>query len=140
MEALKDKKLCVVEGCLKDNSKGGKGYCAMHWQRLKRYGDLNYITPEIVRRKNNRAAQLRRVTKVKETSYRKFLGRHEHRVVAEQMLGRKLKRGEIVHHKDGNKHNNDPSNLEVLTQSQHILEHFPELYEARMKKPYGNKA
>lgn len=55
--------------------------------------------------------------------YVKRGGRHEHRVVAEEMLGRPLRKGEIVHHKDGNKHNNDPSNLEVMTQSEHMREH-----------------
>ena len=45
--------------------------------------------------------------------YVKRGGRHEHRVVAEQMLGRPLAPGEIVAHKDRRKPNNDASNLEV---------------------------
>lgn len=56
--------------------------------------------------------------------YRKVDNRHEHRTVAEQMLGRPLKKGEIVHHIDSNKRNNDPSNLQVMTQSQHASIHF----------------
>ena len=36
-------------------------------------------------------------------TYSKYYGRHTHRVVAEQMLGRKLKPGEVVHHIDHNK-------------------------------------
>lgn len=55
--------------------------------------------------------------------YVKRDGRHEHRVVAEQMLGRPLRPGEVVHHKDGNKHNNAPSNLEVTTQGAHMRAH-----------------
>lgn len=55
--------------------------------------------------------------------YIKLYGRHEHRVVAEQMLGRPLRRGEVVHHIDENKHNNDPGNLMITTQRQHMLEH-----------------
>jgi hypothetical protein len=51
------------------------------------------------------------------------MGRHEHRVVAEQKLGRKLITGEIVHHIDGDKLNNDPSNLEVLTAAEHMRRH-----------------
>ncbi len=56
-------------------------------------------------------------------TYVKLNGRHEHRAVAETILGRPLERGEIVHHKDGNKKNNDPNNLEVMTQGKHMQEH-----------------
>lgn len=56
-------------------------------------------------------------------SYRKLNGRHEHRVVAEQKIGRPLQRGEIVHHIDGNHLNNDPANLAVMTQAEHMREH-----------------
>lgn len=57
-------------------------------------------------------------------TYRKFLGRHEHRVVAEQKIGRPLKKGEVVHHIDGNKRNNDPDNLMILdSQSEHCKIH-----------------
>lgn len=37
-----------------------------------------------------------------------------HRIVAEKLIGRELKRGEQVHHIDKNKKNNDPSNLMVF--------------------------
>lgn len=57
-------------------------------------------------------------------SYEKTYGRHTHRIVAEQKLGRSLKKGEVVHHIDGNKRNNDPSNLMVITQSEHCALHF----------------
>lgn len=48
----------------------------------------------------------------------------EHRHVMEQVLGRKLKPNEVVHHKDGNKKNNSPDNLEVLEWSEHSREHY----------------
>jgi len=57
-------------------------------------------------------------------TYTKRLGRHEHRVVAEQMLGRALKAGEVVHHMDGNKKNNVPENLLVFpSQKEHAAWH-----------------
>lgn len=44
--------------------------------------------------------------------------------MAEKKLGRKLKPGEIVHHKDGDKQNYSPENLEILeSQSVHIKLH-----------------
>lgn len=56
-------------------------------------------------------------------TYEKNYGRHTHRVVAEQKIGRPLRRGEVVHHIDGNKRNNHPDNLEVMTQAEHIELH-----------------
>lgn len=45
--------------------------------------------------------------------------RLEHRVVMERVLGRLLRRNEVVHHKDENGLNNDPSNLQVMTFTEH---------------------
>lgn len=57
-------------------------------------------------------------------SYPKLLGRHEHRQIVEALLGRPLKPGEVVHHLDGDKRNNDPANLVVLpSQSEHCKAH-----------------
>jgi hypothetical protein len=38
-----------------------------------------------------------------------------YRKIMEQKLGRKLKSGEIVHHKDGNNENNNPDNLQLIS-------------------------
>lgn len=56
-------------------------------------------------------------------TYRKRNGRHEHRLVAEEKIGRPLRNGEVVHHIDGDKHNNDPDNLAVMSQREHMLQH-----------------
>lgn len=61
-------------------------------------------------------------------TYIKEFGRHQHRVVMERHLGRKLKSNEIVHHIDKNKHNNDLKNLMVMTQSEHCALHLKERY------------
>ena len=46
---------------------------------------------------------------------------YEHRIVAEQKIGRKLKKGEQVHHKDDNRENNNPDNLKVTKSGAHHL-------------------
>lgn len=56
-------------------------------------------------------------------TYAKLHGRHEHRVIAAQKIGRPLRPGEIVHHIDGDRRNNHPDNLAVMTQSEHIALH-----------------
>lgn len=63
--------------------------------------------------------------KNEDKAYKKYLGRHIHRIVAEKMLGRKLKKGEVVHHIDGNKTNNKPENLMIFkSQSEHAKFHM----------------
>lgn len=116
-------RVCSIEGCGKPHKAGG--YCSMHAQRLRRYGDVNYVTSNEQFRENCRDAALR-YKSAKPGTYKKVHNRHEHRAVAETKLGRALKPGEIVHHKDGDKHNNEPSNLEVMTQSEHARAHLAE--------------
>ena len=43
-----------------------------------------------------------------------------HRLKAEKVLGRPLKRWEVVHHIDGNPDNNENNNLVICTQDYHI--------------------
>lgn len=65
-----------------------------------------------------------RLNKGKGDSYEKTFGEHTHRWVAELKLARKLKPGEVVHHIDGNKRNNMPSNLMVFkSQKEHLEWH-----------------
>ncbi len=51
----------------------------------------------------------------------------EHRLIMENYIGRYLYKGEIIHHKDGNKSNNDIKNLELITSnSKHSKYHYDE--------------
>ncbi len=58
---------------------------------------------------------------------------YEHRLVAFAKLGRALRRGEVVHHIDGDKTNNAWSNIEVLTRAGHALEH--RRYDRGLRRP-----
>lgn len=49
----------------------------------------------------------------------KEIWKYEHRLNEEKKLGRKLRKGEVVHHKDGNPGNNSASNLEVTNKAGH---------------------
>jgi hypothetical protein len=49
---------------------------------------------------------------------------YEHRIIAEQKIGRKLKRGEIPHHINEVKTDNRPENIEVLpSRAHHAAKH-----------------
>jgi hypothetical protein len=75
----------------------------------------------------SRATAKQRADKLRDSgegrTYRKRDGRHEHRIVAEEKLGRPLRRGEVVHHIDHDFRNNDSANLAVMTQGEHMREH-----------------
>ncbi|MCP3924527.1 MAG: hypothetical protein GY714_18290 [Desulfobacterales bacterium] len=50
-------------------------------------------------------------------------GRGEHVVVMESIIGRRLYANECVHHKDFVRSNNKPTNLELMTRSEHLKLH-----------------
>jgi hypothetical protein len=51
---------------------------------------------------------------------------YAHRIIMAEILGRPLTSDEIVHHIDGNKRNNSPDNLELMTVSEHHSLHTTE--------------
>jgi len=55
---------------------------------------------------------------------------YEHRLVAEKMLGRKLKKGEVVHHINAVRDDNREENILVMTQKSHmkLVNHLADLW------------
>jgi hypothetical protein len=60
-------------------------------------------------------------------SYEKGKTKRKHQIIMEKHLGRPLKNNEVVHHIDGNKRNNDISNLVVVSRSEHAKIHADKL-------------
>lgn len=130
---------CDFPGCDRPAPAKG-GYCKTHQQQLRLYGRVFPITPRGKHGNHVRGEEhprwnedrllssqgyvLVRVPKDHHLSMGNGYA-YEHQLVAEQMLGRRLMPGEIVHHKDRDPTNNDPANLEVLdSQSEHMREHL----------------
>lgn len=72
----------------------------------------------------------------------------EHRAVMESLLGRPLEAFETVHHKNGIRHDNSPSNLELWVVPQPygqravdlvdwVIDHYADLVEVELAKKRG---
>lgn len=112
--------VCSVDGC--ERAGRVKGMCQMHHARLLRHGDV-----EKVARVNSHPVGSKRLDEggyvlVKDPEHpnaRQGGWVREHVKVMAEALGRPLRKGETVHHRNGVRGDNRPENLQLMALGLH---------------------
>lgn len=107
---------CTIRGC--GGKQLAKGFCRKHYQRFKIHGDPDAMS-RAERGSGTVDAKGYRVMFAPSHPNAEKNGRiKEHRLIMSEMLSRPLYADENVHHKNGNKLDNRPENLELWAKTQ----------------------
>ena len=104
---------CTVESCDRPIRNKLRGLCNTHYLRVTRHGRLHSTRGE------------RGKGTITSHGYKTIHAKYEHRILVESALGKPIPKGVEIHHVDGNKLNNAPTNLVVCQdRSYHHLLHM----------------
>ena len=104
---------CDIDGCESEHI--AKGFCRKHYLRNYRHGSPHTI---LYRRGQPSIDGRGYMVRWKDGKLHK-----EHRLIMEASLGRKLTKGEHVHHRNGVRTDNRLENLEVIDKHEHVSMH-----------------
>jgi len=107
--------VCYLEEC--SSEVHAKGLCSKHYQRMNDYGRTHRI-----RRIKGSGSKTADGYMIHSSNGEKVL---EHRIVAQEALGKTLPNNCVVHHVDQDRSNNNPINLVICpSQEYHALLHI----------------
>ena len=115
---LHESRPCTVRGCTQKSV--AHGLCGKHYQRKARNGDPTIVYSDPIKNGKGTVSSkgYRIVFRPNHPNAGKFGRISEHRLIMAEMLGRPLLEGENVHHKNGNRLDNRPENLELWIKTQ----------------------